>query len=521
MTDDGDKSVPRAPQPAQEAPDPAAPAEPAIAEAAPPAADAALLEARLAEALAERDRLRAMVMELQDTLLHHYTDVERIHHETILVDEHLINPAFYFLERLGPERPFRWMGREEAAWFATRIPRTRAVRVDLVVEVLISESALEALKVHANGVYAVAGETEYLDNGAILKSFFLPAPANPDPYGRVAIGIVAGERVDLSARGDERTLSVGLSRIEITQITEDALAMAGQWRRMLPAPMFHHPAFHPPERRPHDDLVYRWFGAELDADFPIAPPPGRAIRVEVEIVQAISEEALSDFRIGLGERMASEYEITVAPDGMVTKAAELRVPGKPGDPVEDIRLRLSAGARRDMSPEGDPRHLALAIRRLLMHEVTDEAFRGAGPFRAEILFGRDFAHPAFYGLEVLEDGRTLRWMGQEDTAALTLAVPVRTPLAVETEIVHAINDETLAGFSVTLAGAAPAETEVTRNAAGTLVHTARFAPFEGDGGAAERTVSLELKAAHTMDLTGQGDPRTLAVALRKIVVRAA
>ena len=100
-------------------------------------------------------------------------------------------------------------------------------------------------------------------------------------------------------------------------------------------------------------------------------------------------------------------------------------------------------------------------------------------------------------------------------------MPGRTPLVVETEIVHAINDETLAGFSVALAGTAPAETETTRNAAGTLVHVARFAPLAAEGGASERPVTLALKVAHKVDLTGQGDPRTLAVALRKIVVRAA
>ena len=95
------------------------------------------------------------------------------------------------------------------------------------------------------------------------------------------------------------------------------------------------------------------------------------------------------------------------------------------------------------------------------------------------------------------------------------------PLVVEAEIVHAISDETLAGFSMTLDGTAPGETGTTRNAAGVLVAHAAFAPLEAADGAAERAVTLGLGIAHKVDLSGQGDPRTLAVALRKIVVRAA
>lgn len=516
MTDDGDTSDPRALLSPEADPGPAAPTAPAVT-----AADLARLEARLAETCAERDRLHAMVVELQERLLHHYTDADRIHRETIRLDEHFANPAFYFLERLGPDRSFRWMGREEAAWLATRIPRTRALRVDILVETMISEAALEGLRVHADGIYAVASETQYLDSGAILRSFFIPAPPEPDPYGRVGLGIVAGERVDLTGRGDPRTLAVGIACIEITQITGDALSLAAQWHRTLPAPLFQHPAFHPPERRPGEDLAYRWFGAERDAEFRIAPPPGRAIRVEVEIVQAISEEALADFRIGLEDRVASDYEIAVAPDGVITKAAELRVPGAPGEPVADLRLRLSAGARRDMTSDGDPRHLAVAIRRLVMREVADEAFRGNGPFRAEIPFGRDFDHPAFYDFELMENGLTLRWMGRADEATLPVTVPAGVPLVVEAEIVHVISDQTLAGFTMTLDGLAPGERETSRDATGVLVVRAGFAPLEATGGTRERTVPLELRVAHKEDLTERGDPRTLAVALRKIVVRAA
>lgn len=505
MADDGDMSDPRA----------------LLMEGAPvdPAAggEANRLAAALAAVTAERDRLREALAELQDRLLAHYTDDSRLHAETLFLDEHFSNPAFYFLEKLGPERPFRWMGREETAWLPTKLPRTRAVRVDVVIEVAIGEAAIEGLAVHADGVFAVASDSEILESGAVCKTFFVPAPPRPDPYARLNVGLVAGHRVDLSARGDPRTLSVGISRIEITQLSEEALAAAALWHKLIPAQVFQHSAFHGLERRDEDDVAFRWFGAEPDAAILLAPPPGRPVRVAVELTHAASEKALEDFRFGFDGRLASRYETTVAPSGIITKSADLRVPGAPGDPVRGVRLSLALGTRHNMSAEGDPRHLAVAIRSIALTEIAEDAFRGTGPFHAEIPLGADFSSPAFYGLERWPDGTILRWMGQEDEAAIPLRVPTGRPLRVGVAIMHAISDATLEGFAIGLDGTFAESHETVRHADGTIMRSAVFAPLDPEAGA-EREATLHFRAAHKVDLTDQGDARTLAVAVRKIVI---
>jgi len=479
-----------------------------------------LLRAEIAALRAERDHLRAAVTELQDRLLANYTDETRLHTETIDLGEHFASPAFYFLERAGSDRPFRWMGREPAAWLPTKIPRTRAVRVDVVIELAIAEAALDALKVHADGVFAIASQTAFLGNGAVVRSFFVPAPARPDPFARLNIGLIAEHRVDLTPSGDTRTLSLGISRIEIAQLTEEALAAAARWRRTLPAQVFKHPAFHALERRPEDDIPFRWFGAEPDAAFAIAPPPGRPVRVEVHIPHAMSEAALDSLRIGLGARMARDYTITRSPSGHVVKSAELRVPGKPGDPVESVELRLALGVRHDLSETGDPRHLALAVQTIVIDEIAEADFRGPGPFEAEIHIGHDVDSPAFYGAERWPNGMIVRWLGREDEAAIPLTVPAGEPLRVSMEILHAISEETLNGLAIGLDGTFAEELVTERNAAGAIVRSAVFAPLPPTEGRLRRTM-LNVRAVHKVDLSAQGDARTLAVAVRKIVIAAA
>ena len=480
--------------------------------------DAATLRAALAEARAENGRLRQALVLLQNRLLQHYTDADRIHRETIHLDEHCTNPAFHFVERIGPDRPFRWFGRERTAWFVTTIPRTRAVRVDLYVEVMIGESTLDALEVHADGVFATRTETDYLDNGAVRRSFYVPPPAEPTPHARLKLGLIAGERVKPQGE-DDRLLAVGLSRIEITQLDDETFADAARWHRTLPAAAIGHPAFHPTERRPGDDAAYRWFGAELDAAFPVAPPPGRPVRVEAHLVHHASDAALADFRIAIGPRTATRYETTAAPDGTLVKAAARRGPGAPGDRIAPVALRLSLGTRHAIPSDDGTRQLGVALQKLVLREIDEDVFGGAGPFRRDIDVA-DIDHPAFYGLEHQPNGMYLRWLGQEDEAALAVDVPGGVPLRVIAEFVIAIDEAALEGLSIGLDGTYAQAHETTRHEDGRLLRSAVFAPLAEHGGTL-RPATVNLRVAHKVDLSDKGDPRTLAVALRKIVIEAA
>lgn len=507
MVDDGEMTAP-ATAPAGEGPStPSRDPDPATPE------EVRRLRATLAAAEAENRRLRQALVAVQDRLLQHYADADRLHRETIRLDEHFANPAFYFVERLGPERPFHWMGQEREAWFATNIPRTRALKVELIVEVAISESALEALEVHADGVFAARAETEHLDNGAVRRTFFVPAPAEPAPYARTHLGLIAGERI-MPAK-DERLLAVGLSRIEIAQIDDEAFAAASRWHMTLPAAAIAHAAFYPCERRPGDDAAYRWFGAEPDATFLIAPPRGRPIRVAAHLVHQASETALADFRIAVDDRTARDYTVTEGPNGTLVKAAELRTPDERLGPV---RLRLSLGTRHEIPSEDGPRQLGVALERLVIEELSEDDFRGPGAFRCDI-DAPDIDHPAFYWLERLPNGMHLRWLGQEDEASLDIMVPGDVPLAVSAELVLAINEEALENFHIGLDGTYAEAYETLRRDDGRLVHRAVFAPLPASGGALRRA-TLSLKVGHKVDLSEHGDPRTLAVALRKIVIEA-
>ena len=135
---------------------------------------------------------------------------------------------------------------------------------------------------------------------------------------------------------------------------------------------------------------------------------------------------------------------------------------------------------------------------------------------ATLWFDAGFEHPAFYSNEVRGDGLNYHWMGREDTAVLTLPVTRRRPRRVDVHIAIWINEKTLNAFTIACDGRAPASYDETKREGGMIVKSATFDALSGPAGGAYSNVKLQLGAK--VDLTPQGDARTLAVGLHKIVV---
>ena len=135
---------------------------------------------------------------------------------------------------------------------------------------------------------------------------------------------------------------------------------------------------------------------------------------------------------------------------------------------------------------------------------------------ATLWFDAAFEHPAFYANEVRGDGLNYHWMGRDDTAVLTLPITRRRPRRVDVYIAISINEKTLNAFQVSCDGRTPASYDETKRVDGMIVKSATFDAVGGPAGAAYSDVKLSIGAK--VDLTPQGDARTLAVGLNRIVV---
>lgn len=143
-------------------------------------------------------------------------------------------------------------------------------------------------------------------------------------------------------------------------------------------------------------------------------------------------------------------------------------------------------------------------------EVLDE--------RASVTIWLDarFDHPAFYAQELRPDGVSFRWMGQGDEAELTVPISRRRPRRVDVFIPIFINDEALRDFTIACDGRRATGYEERGLPEGILVKSATFDAAGGDQRATDTRLTLSIGTK--VDLTPQGDPRTLAVALNRIVV---
>lgn len=146
--------------------------------------------------------------------------------------------------------------------------------------------------------------------------------------------------------------------------------------------------------------------------------------------------------------------------------------------------------------------------------LIDSAAGDAPAEVVTVLLDDAFDHSAFYFCEQLPDGTPFRWMGRHKEAVVPVAISRNRPVRVEIHAVNAVGDA-LATLKIGCDGVF-ARTMETENADGATVKSAVFGrTMAFPAGVARIHLALE----ETTDLTGQGDPRTLGVAISKIAVR--
>lgn len=492
--------------------------------------DADRLKAEIAEIAAERDALLEQLAETQDALVSAYTEHRVLRRQVIALDKDFAHPAFYSLEHVSPDRPFRWMGREAEAVIATLVPCDRPVRVAVQIELAVSDTALEGLQIGADGVYAEHTETERLPNGSFRKCAIIPPRETESRYTRLTLSLRVRDRKDMSEFGDARTLAVGVSRITVAELGEVIeppveLPMEGPFRQIIVFDeRVNSPAFYGVERRPVDNLVFRWMGRAETAELPVRLPPGRRVRVSAHLPIFINDAALAGFTFGINGDFAADYEMERTPGGMVVKRAVFTVPGTPDGPLAPGRIDLAAGSRTDLSEQGDARLLAVGLHSLEIEEL--EAGQDEATAEAEnendgverVLNARQhFDYPAFYHLERRNDQMEFRWMGREDEQAFIVRIARDRPLHVTAHIAHAIDQAALDGFEIGIEDTFAEDYELVLPPEGGAVKSATFTIANPTPDAAP--VRLQLRLKSKVDLSGRGDPRTLGVALSKIVVR--
>ena len=409
----------------------------------------------------------------------------------------------------------------------TLVPCDRPIRVSVHIELAVSDMALESLQIGADGVYAEETVTERLANGSFLKSAVIPAREVESRYTRLALSLRAGERRDMSEFGDPRTLSVGVSSITVAELGEEIevpeLPMEGPFRQSIVFDeRVNSPAFYGIERRPSDNLVFRWMGRTESGEVPVRLPSGRRIRVSALLPIVIDDAAFAGFTFGINGHFADTYETERTPDGILVKRAVFTVPGEPDGPLAPGRINLAAAIRIDMSAKGDARMLAVGLHSLELEEVDAGEAEPEADADAEGAFEvltaqKHFDRPAFYHLERQDDRTMFRWMGREDEETFTVTIARDRPLRVTAHLVHAIDRAALDGFEIGLGEAFADEYELTLPSGGGAIKTATFTL--PDATPEPSPVRLTLRLKSKVDLSSRGDPRTLGVAVSKIVVR--
>ncbi|WMS45354.1 hypothetical protein RDV64_23670 (plasmid) [Acuticoccus sp. MNP-M23] len=489
------------------------------------------LKAELAELAAERDALLEQLAETQDALVASYTEHRVLRRQVIALGREFSNPAFYGLEHVSPERPFRWFGREAEAFVPTLVACDRPVRVTVHIELAVSDMALDGFEIGADGVYAEETTTERLANGSFHKSAVIPARETESRYTRLALSLRARERKDMEEFGDPRTLSVGVSSITVAELGEEIeipeLPMEGPFRQSIVFDeRVNSPAFYGLERRPGDNLPFRWMGRTESGEVPVRLPSGRKVRVSAFMPIVINEAAFAGFTFGINGHFAEEYETERTSDGMAIKRAVFTVPGEPDGPLAPGRINLAAASRTDMSGKGDARLLAIGLHSLELEEVA-EADAGETGIEADaenqpdgalrvLTAQKHFDHPAFYHLERRDDQMMFRWMGREDDQDFTVSIARDRPVRVTAHIAHAIDKAALEGFQIGIEDAFASDYELVLPPEGGAIKSATFTLANP---AAQTPVRLQLRLKSKVDLSDRGDPRTLGVALSKIVVR--
>jgi hypothetical protein len=487
--------------------------------------------ARLAAALAVREaeveRLAADLARLEAEARANLAGADRPRrHEIDIPGATVLHRAFYDAERPG-DRPFRWFGREVEARIATTLERRRPARVEVTVEMAISRAALDDFRIGLDGIAATAGTVAPLDRGRVLLTAVVPGDPAAPPLARRELVLTAPTRVDMSPKGDRRTLAVAISRIVVEEI-DDALLSAtgtapaeGASVRQILAERLTHPAFHGAERR-GDGLSFRWMGRQASADLAVRLPRGIPVRITVRLAAAAGPSTLGALSLAVDGVRAGPLQVT--PDGAggasVSALVRLAGPSVPagGRPLERMaRLTLRAPAI-DFSDRGDPRRLSIAVHAIRAETVPDAADEDVTAVPSLPPYGvaveaAELPPVAFFDLETQGD-RPFRWMGRSDRAHLPLAVPQGRPVAVTAELLAAIDAAALDGFTLSLGGQPADASAVERLEDGRILVTALFPPVASAG-----PVALGLEARHRAK-PGNGDPRMLAVALSRLTVDA-
>ncbi|WP_226581712.1 hypothetical protein [Acuticoccus sediminis] len=136
----------------------------------------------------------------------------------ILVDEGFDEAAFYPLEHRPDGLPFAWMGVRDEQAFTVTIPLDRPVRVEAHLAVVIDDEALSGLEIEFDQEEPQSVETSG-EGGCIVKSaVFAPIDPTRALSEPVQVVLKATHAVDLTDKGDGRTLSVGLHKLVVRQL---------------------------------------------------------------------------------------------------------------------------------------------------------------------------------------------------------------------------------------------------------------------------------------------------------------
>lgn len=451
---------------------------------------------------AERDLMASQLAGVQDRLEALLVEAPPIG-QIVLLDETSNHPAFHQVERIDPSRPFRWLGRQPTAMFATNVARRHAVRVEVMIESAITEAARDGLSILMDGEESQKVETVFLQNGRYLKAAEFGGDPTAPAAGRRNLVLVQHGSVDMTEKGDARTLGCAISRISIEPIECSERAVK-RHKTVL--------AF---DARPgrnkfgaletlRDGTPYRRLSAGSSARVSIDVPPTDRVRLQAHCLSGTTRDAADKLSISVtGLAFGSARTKLLAKGGFV-RAIDVMNPARLGR--MSVTLDLS----------GDDGDAALA--RLVALDASEHAVR-ARPATRTLSAEHHLVHPAFHGLERRPgDGQPFRWMGRESFADLTITMPLDRTIQVETHVFTAINEQAFEGLTIAVEDHDGDAYSVSELADGTIVRSAIF-PFADSNRALPETVNVRLGLRHTVDLSHRGDPRTVGVAVMSVVIR--